>query len=49
MTFWQGFWLGMMVAWTPSVLVFALLLRKAPDKDTPDDRRKRFHSVKNKG
>jgi hypothetical protein len=29
MTTWQAFALGMMVAWTPSLLVLALLLARA--------------------
>jgi hypothetical protein len=30
MTLWQAFLLGMMVAWTPSLLLLAWLLRDAP-------------------
>jgi hypothetical protein len=29
-SWWQAFFLGMMLGWTPSLLIFAVLLARAP-------------------
>lgn len=36
--FWAGFWLGIMVTWTPGLIVLAWLLLHAPRHDEERNR-----------